>query len=1094
MKHVLLSLLLVVGTNSSLRAEEGSPAVVGEESLSLVAVWQDGNEINGRIYQLLREFKFPHTFGTNSTEDSTLVELVSVLEAEILSWGEKAEQVLETVDAGNLSASSLLPVLYFSLVTKILQIKELQDDSIPVREIKNKYKMIVPVEVFLRGERSFQEMLNRQRVVVVWQEGQATLYLQSEFISGLKTGVAALNPSSATHLQASKHLLYSILYSQYVQNEHYQGETRELDKRLLKKIPFRSKVIDNHRNSFTQALMRTAITLNTPQLAVPADGLAKPLHAEKNWQLVKDFREKYPHFQTFTNQEFATRLHPLVDAENLKPYEVTDAVEFERFLTTAEFLLFPRALTNSLKNMSFTLSDDEESLQGLAQIIVQAKRNTILSVLRQLRIRDRNKLLALNSLLKERQADIQEDGKFWYEIATKNLPTLKKNTRLEMIRNLSSVSKQIKEIETYALKPVLLPILNRSLLRSFHVNDFSEEYQQTTNKIISAKNYNESRRIFFQELTKHLTRLNPDLKKTTILKLSPDDITKNHLLEVLDKKEDNITTAVTGKAKMHHVSQSKSLLQFGHWLGFFNYYENKTPTIDDLPLTELQRENYLLELKFSFFDHYPFLILAPKKVADKKNKKKLHELLAENYQQDATDEESLENWQIISSTLLVQRDKIVRALKKVDKAKSVNDLKYILANSPTLNKEMRQYAGLYPLHKKFAERAHKPNGFEQGKEKLDAKYIGSFFMFLISMHLGEWLLAKHPSTMPLLRYTHAILMSNQIYFTMLSTAFFAGIIFEYVALETLKVFVFDPIKTKELHEYYVIGDRNNSFMSRTLLDYFYIDQKAQKLNYGFEGAMHGIFVGWFMYAGIFKHLIQPKISADKTQKLLKRVGIAENKAEVAKLFNTGFLETRTQKQIEGINNKVSEKIISEAYGRAQIKLILQAKKSLEKKITKTIRKIEVFRVKSGQEQKLSDNELLQKILGRQIYNQENVEIAIEELLINYEEAIMLSLIRGSKGTSSHTKLQEALKALNLPENFLQTVDFTNEQAVKDAKRIISKALKRQNDLLEGLYTKFVIHEKTILSDQKNYLFYEIDKLFKASRPVVNSAKAKPTTE
>ena len=283
-------------------------------------------------------------------------------------------------------------------------------------------------------------------------------------------------------------------------------------------------------------------------------------------------------------------------------------------------------------------------------------------------------------------------------------------------------------------------------------------------------------------------------------------------------------------------------------------------------------------------------------------------------------------------------------------------------------------------------------------------------------------MGKHPSTRKMLRYTHALMMPNMAVVGLLASILFAGIIFEWVAVETFKVFVLAPHKINTLYDYYELGSTNDKFLSRTLLDYIELEQKAEKLNYGFEGAMHGIFVGWFGYQAIFKRLVAPKITADKTKKLLQRVGITETHQELALTFDSAMLRSRSEAQITKFNDKIKEGVISELYGREQIRQVVSARKKIEKKITKIARNIENKMIQNGES--ISEDDLLQIMLGRRVRNQQEIldEIPIQDKLMKYDEALTLALLRNRASSSARVsnELRGALDEFGLPANFFES--------------------------------------------------------------------------
>ena len=1055
---VYVVLLSVGGSYSaSLPIANADPATntvnpVGAESIS--DLLQEGSDLEEQIYTLLRGLKFPHTIGTADVHDAKakanpkIIAEIELLHEQVEQWKQKAVDFLFNSDDAMLRVNSVLPVLYFGLATKILQTRILTGTYSDTDEIAS---MRVPIALAWAAGKAFQDMLTKQ-LQLEWHADHALISLRAEFTTDTRVGMTALNPSDAAHLQATKHILYRTLYAPLLRNEYYRGEEISLPDKMTKNLPDRLLLLAERRGSYSQAQLVASLHSVAPRLNMPADGLDKPLHADKNWALVSQLRRDFPHFQTFVNNTLAAQLYPLIPEEQRERLEINSQEDFKKFLTLGECLLFPNILSSAVKKLGFVVDGSEAANEALARTIRNAKLSATISVLRQLRIQNRTTIETMNKVILQRRDEIKIDGGAWYQAAVMFLPILKERVRNNFTNDLIATAKQIHTIEELALKPVALAVLNKSLWRTFHVDDFSGEFQSAIAGISQSKSYTGARKVYFKQLSGFLQRLQAHpVNETTLAKMSIDDIqTKYLLLETSSADDDNhANNGISDKAHIHHISQAKALLRYGEWFGFFSNLTT-TPRIDDLPLTKAQKENYFLELKYALIDRYPLLLL-------EHDKKPLHELLA-----TVEPEQESAQWSLISGILERQQHMIVKTIKKVDKANSASDLKYLLAHSYPISSAMQEYAGLYPIHQDKAEKFGKPSKFWKDLEALDHKYVGAFFMFLISLHLGEWIMGKHPSTRKMLRYTTAMMKPNMYVVGYLATLLFAGIILEWVAIETIKVFVLAPHKVNTLYDYYEIGSGNDQFLSRTLLDYIELEQKAEKLNYGFEGAMHSIFVGWFGYQAIIKRMLNRTITADKTKKLLQRIGFAETHQEVAVIFDTSMMHARSEAQISSFQNKIKDGVISEIYGKQQIRQVELARKNLEKRIAKITRNIEKIRLQHGDS--LQKDQTLSALFNRPISISK--EVPLHTQLLNYDEAIAFSLLRKRPTAGKSDELQVALESFGLPANFFEATKPENlERIVIERYRIKIDTFKGFKEDVKNQYLGILSRHKAVLDNE-----------------------------
>ncbi|MDE3270228.1 MAG: hypothetical protein OYH77_08105 [Pseudomonadota bacterium] len=1039
-----------------------------EESMSLSSLLREGSKLEEQIYTLLRSLKFPRTIGTaaisgatsNKVVAATLVPEIQQLDGQVKQWQDKASDFLVSSDDTMLQLHSVLPVLYFSLATKILQIRMLT--GIYSSTAEEAPTLRVPVAMIWTAGDAFQNMLTKQ-LRVEWHDDSAVVSLREEFIADIVVGMAALNPSDDTHLQATKHVLYRTLYAQLLRNEYYYGEQFALPPTNSQdQLPERMRVLLERRGAHSQAQLVAAMHAVAPRVTMPEGGLEKPLHADKNWQQVLQLRADFPNLQTFTNTTLAMSLYPLIPAEHRTRLELTSHEDLEKFMTLGECLLFPNLLASAVKNLGFVVDGSEASNAALAQVLRKAKLSATISVLRELRIKDSATIQKMNVALLKRRDELKINGAAWYQAAVMFLPTFKEKIRNDFISDLVATAKRIQTIEELALLPVSLPVLNKSLWRSFHEDDFSGDFQGAIAEISQSKSYPAARNAYFLKLAAFLQRLHgKPFHANSLAKTSVNDIQAEYLLPMLGRDDatddENLANrAISEKVDMHHVSQIKSLLLYGKWFGFFNALTT-APTIDDLPLTDAQKENYFLELKYGFVYRYPLLLI-------ERDKKPLHQLLAAD---DFEDDE--QRWAFIADALEQQYEMIAETIAKVDRAKSAADFKHLLAHSYPISAAMQEYAGLYPIHRQKTEKFSKPSQFWKDLEALDHKYVGSFFMALISLHLGDWLMGKHPSTRKLLRYTTALMRPNMLVVGYLATILFAGIIFEWLAVETFKVFVLAPKKLDTLYDYYEIGNANDKFLSRTLLDYIELEQKAQKLNYGFEGAMHGIFVGWFGYNVLIKRMLKPKLAADKTKKLLERIGITKTHQELATSFNRTDLAKNSKEQIAKLNQKIQEGVISELYGKEQIRQVKLAHRKLVKKVDKIERKIEIEKAKRGSDNvnNTEEEELLGAIIGRPLSTNADLKkiqeggetIHLQDKLLNHHEALTLALLRKRAVAGGSSELRQALLGMGMPLNFFETTDPKHMtrivrdyyQAKRESYRLITSMEERQ--ILQGILGK-----------------------------------------
>ena len=337
------------------------------------------------------------------------------------------------------------------------------------------------------------------------------------------------------------------------------------------------------------------------------------------------------------------------------------------------------------------------------------------------------------------------------------------------------------------------------------------------------------------------------------------------------------------------------------------------------------------------------------------------------------DDEQL--WPLVIQTIDQQRAQIEAKITEIDNTKSLQEIKHLAANSPTIGMSMKNYSGLYPLHEKFVNRYHKPSRFHHNWEKINFDYIGNFFMVIIGYHLGGWLLRKPmfgTAGAHVLQYLNPAFGAMMPYAGPVLHAFWGVILFEYFVALPYQTFFIKPKKLKELREYYHLGSQDDYFVTGRFLDYYRQERNSHFVNYAFEMSMHAIFVGWWIYSLKFSHIV-PEIRENRLKKLLQRVGITGSEETVysgkAEIFNRKHIEKQAGVATTRIEN-INTNNISKGYKDEQIR---QIEKARDKIITLMDRREHAIRVATiehkhdfvalGIEEPFFDYEAIYKVFG-----------------------------------------------------------------------------------------------------------------------------------
>ena len=851
-----------------------------------------------------------HFAGTVNTPVASAA--LADLLADFGQWKVQLEDVL--LDDNHpvfVSLSSKVPLLalYFQLVTDLVRIKQLTAPPLMWSEWGEQFTLQAPRAVAWHHSAMLQKLWQQQVDMVAASDTTVRLRLKAAFVDGLQIATVAHHADGNSHLQAVKHLIYTTLYQQLTQNAFHRGE--EDSQALLPQagydvLDLRQRVITRMHNEQQKIYLQHALLATVPHLQVAAGALQMPLIA--NWALYEELAKAHPQLETFTTPELATRVYAVLGRAQKFILKVTNAEDMQRFMLLAEHLLLPEVLAKNLQQLPLTLDGSDSSLVALQQTLVRSRARAVLTALMQTQPDHRSKnllLIALSKRERELQQTPLQTTTRWYEQAQAQLDTSKDDIKQDFIRKVLLSARHVANIEAEVTdKPVNMPILRKALLLSLFVMDFSGEVQESLNNVLRQQDYLQSRKIFFQEVHKHLTRLSPNaqLQQHKLAMLSHDDIVSTYInpaLTELQDNEDKTVQAIARHAQVNHMAQLKSLLQYGHWFGYFADHGKEMPTLDKLPLSERQREAYLQELRFVYFDQYPFLLL------EKKGQQLYNVLAAKLADQDLAAIDTEAYAKIISAALDMQYARIKTTMASIDAAQSLQDIKHLAAGSPMLRLSMKEFDGLYPLHEEFVNRYHKPSKFQHNWEKVNMGYIGNFFMVMIGYHLGSWFL-RRPIMGKAGAYTLSFLnplFDGAVPYAMpLLHAMWGVILFEYFIAMPYHTFVVKPRKLNELQAFYQLGNGQHNLINGTYLNYYRQERNGHFLNYAFEMSMHALFVGWWVYSLKFSHVI-PKLKENHLHKLLTQVGI---KGKPNNVFATSKIKNAKTNTTEELKNSVKE--------------------------------------------------------------------------------------------------------------------------------------------------------------------------------------------
>ena len=1107
MKYILF---LIISMISLVRA-----GLADEAKLREFATTSDN--LQAEVRRTLRALRYPRTINTDTVQ--TPQESLTELQARFSAWKTELETML--MDRVGIFASisiegkAQLIELYFNLLANLIHIKKTIDMQVSWLDWGNQFDLRIPKEIVWSSSRTLQGLF-AQKIDVVTNKGEtATLRLQDAFVDGIQIATIAHQVNADSHLEVVKYLIYITLYKQLTQNEYYRAEDEApalpplpdgfLPRKNSYELDLRQRIIDRFRSDKQKSRLHVALLTSYPRIQVPSTGLTMPLIS--NWALYEQMSAVHPNIEALTTLGLAQQLYELLNAEQLEAIAVSDVEELHRFMLLAEHLLLPTELGKSLQAMTVEIDGSRESLVALQRVLVRSRSNALLASLMQLRIKDRGKQQQLFRAVQERGQVLQGSSlqkvTRWHETAKKQLPEITQKIQLDLNKRLLLVAKKVDEIERSASEPIQLAILRKSLLGSLYVMDFSGEVQESLGAVLQSQDYRQSRLVFFQELKKHLARLSPT-KQPKILDLTrtgKDDIVRTYVnpaLALLDEDKSVTVQAIERKAKVNNITQIKSLIQYGYWLGYFTSKGDKVPTLDDLPLSEQQKESYFTELKFAYFDHYPFLLLKPK--MNNPKKKELYLLLADIVRdkdiETAVDDEQL--WPLVLQTIDQQRAQIETKITEIDNTKSLQEIKHLAANSPTVAMGIRDYSGLYPLHEEFVHRYHKPSKFEHNWEKINFDYIGNFFMVIIGYHLGGWLLRKPmfgTAGAHILQYFNPAFGAALQYAGPVLHAFWGVILFEYFVALPYKTFVIKPQKLKELKDYYRLGSQDSYFVTGRFLDYYRQEKNSHFVNYAFEMSMHAIFVSWWIYSLKFSHII-PEMRENRLNKLLRRVGVRETNESVYKqrgeVFNRENIENEATKaigRIKGVEN------VSKGYIREQTR---QIEKARDKIIALMDRRKHAIRVATiehkhdfaalGIKEPFFDYEAMHKIFGLIRYGYKTgvyseavyreAEIAIRQIEVTLFRRLRISpLVRAGKPGQEHPYERALGEAMN--ENmFSKRADDAVNRAIlrfyltaANMDTAIIKSTKDLSKIDEGVLTELKAKLEGKLPEGENPIAY-----------------------
>ena len=972
-----------------------TPILIKAQQFDIVA---DSNELHRHLSAVLRGVRFPGTIGSK-----TVTVDLQALHDRLLAWKGGLEEFLEgdtiEIEGNRLPLTddqrATLVSRYFAFVSYLVQINKLVTGRSNWQTSANKFDLRVPPSL-LWSQSPTMLALFKQMIVSEMQDGQAVLRLNVAFVDGLQAEVLANTATVDSHREVVKYSIYSRLYRQLVQNEHYRGQQdthqvglppgfNDPNKHQEYELELRQAIIDHHRVDHQKLLMRASLIKSYPQLTITNQKLKMPLI--DNWYLYEDFRAKHPELRQFTTARLAERIYPLLSKRQRENLATNNSRQFQQVMILVEHLLLGRELIKATQGLNIDLDGSGDSLRALHQSLIKAQMNALLAGLMQLlRIKDRQKLLTIVVAVQRREQQLLAGDHSiqlvsrWYDKARQGIDDLQTRSRQALIRELLFISWKVDRIETSANEPVNMQVLRRSLWRTFViVSDFSGEFQQSLSAILRTNSYLAGKDAFFVELSKYLNRLGQQQLTVADLKgLTVDDLTNRYLEPALAQTtpvSNPLGDAVYRKVNINHLAQLKSFIQHGHWFGYFADDQKKIPTLDDLPLSEQQKENYFKELKFSYFDLYPFLLLKP----DESSDRELYLMLADATKDQEnlktiTDEDLEKFWPLIVASIDQQRDRIINAIAEIDRADSVQDIKHIVANSQTIKMALKEFAGLYPLHEKFIELYHKPSKFRHNWEKIDLEYIGGMFNIFIAHLVGGWLLRKTIVTSYPLRYLTPMFGSAVFPYMKALEWAWGVILVDFFVLKPAEAFIINPQKVNAVRDYYYLGNQQDQFFSRTQIDYLDMGKNAHLLNYAFEASMMGIFVGMygvhFVQRKFFDNAprLLPYLRERRFKKDLDRLGLtpkrydAESPQNLAKNFSgKHFTEISSKKanditilkhnaekikhnvrdvaeqRIREIKKKMAEEGFSKGYLNTQVRQIELARDRVIKTIDRKLR-------------------------------------------------------------------------------------------------------------------------------------------------------------
>ncbi len=1042
---VLLGLLATPATG-----EDERPAS------SLTEAMASGDALRIESHQALRSLKYPHTINTAVVSPDP--ELLDSMTDRLLRWKADLEAVLGGVSASGSAAldeerKAYLINLYFGLLANLIQMQHsVTQHSVTQRSdwrtASERFTLTVPLELTWSSSQTLARLFAQQvQVERSLDEGQARLRLKNAFVDGLQIAALALYANRTNHLAAVKYLTYATLYKQLVQNEHYRGTRTE----QLPDLPstadagydlgLRDSIIADQRRTHADRFLYAALLQALPSLRVPEGGLQQPLIA--NWHLYEQLQAAHPDMTVFTTQLLAQQMHTLLDDKQREAIAINDSEDMHRFMLLAEQLYLPLVLEKELRRVTLPLDGSDDAGRVLHQLLVRSRFSALLNALAPLRLR-RDKVKPLLASLQARQTTLMamsstQEVTRWFEAAHKLVPELQQQARLALTRELLYAAWKVDTAEHDGREPLNMQVLRRSLLRSLYITDFSGEFQQSLAAVLQARGYSQSRTVFFNELARHLQRLSPAHPPSAqgLRLTSQDDIVRTYInpaLAAARTLEHDAAHAVQRKTVLHHITQIKALLQHGHWFGYFTVKADTLPSLDDLPLSERQRDDYWRELRFAHFDRFPFLLLPVLASKDKQlpmtgssaeayveKKQPLYKIFAAKLQERdlrSIEDDTIANfWPLVAEALDNQRRRIIVALQKIDTADSVQDIKHLAANSPAIATGMKEFAMLYPQHEEFAHRYHQPSKLQHSWERIDFTYIGNFFTVIIGWHLGGWLLRKSVPTSYLLRYLNPTFAAIMPYTNALMMAFWYVILVDYFGIKIWQTFVSKPRKLGELQQYYYLGNQHDQFVNHTYLDYLNMEKTSHILNYGFEAAMLGLFVGWGAYQHLLPHLL-PNIKNARLQRLFSRVGFRSesgkplSEAEVferrGEIFNREEINRRVAAEIARVDAAQQAGRISKGYARQEKHQIELARDKIFVSMAKKERAIRVAEIEHTHDFRALG-------LAQPAFRSEEVHKAYQDLLFS---------LSGKKDLLSSFALRDANTALhNIQMSLVRRLKF-----------------------------------------------------------------------